>query len=115
MNSPVIDLRSDTVTRPTAAMRAAMAAAEVGDDVLGEDPTVNALQRRVADLLGKESALFVPSGTMANQIAVGVHTAPGDELICEPTSHVYVWEGGGIAQLSGVTTRTVAGPGGLLD
>jgi threonine aldolase len=95
-------------------MRAAMAAAEVGDDVLGEDPTVNALQRRVAELLGKEAALFVPSGTMANQIAVGVHAAPGDELLCDPTSHVYVWEGGGIARLSGVTTRTVAGPGGLL-
>jgi threonine aldolase len=114
MGIPTIDLRSDTVTRPTAAMRAAMAAAEVGDDVLGEDPTVNALQRRLAELLGKEAALFVPSGTMANQIAVGVHTAPGDELICDPTSHVYVWEGGGIARLSGVTTRTVAGPGGLL-
>jgi threonine aldolase len=109
-----IDLRSDTVTRPSPAMRAAMAAAEVGDDVLGEDPTVNALQRRVADLLGKEAALFVPSGTMANQIAVGVHTTPGDELLCDPTSHVYVWEGGGIARLSGVTARTVAGHGGLL-
>jgi threonine aldolase len=77
MSRPPIDLRSDTVTRPTAAMRRAMAEAEVGDDVLGEDPTVNALQRRTAELLGKESALFVPSGTMANQIAVGVHTAPG--------------------------------------
>jgi threonine aldolase len=114
MGMPTIDLRSDTVTRPSPAMRAAMAAAEVGDDVLGEDPTVNALQRRVADLLGTEAALFVPSGTMANQIAVGVHTAPGDELLCEPTSHVYVWEGGGIARLSGVTARTVAGDGGLL-
>ena len=114
MRRPPIDLRSDTVTRPTAAMRRAMAEAEVGDDVLGEDPTVNALQRRTAELLGKESALFVPSGTMANQIAVGVHTTPGDELLCDETSHVYVWEGGGIARLSGVTARTIAGERGLL-
>ena len=95
MPRPTIDLRSDTVTRPTPAMRAAMAGAEVGDDVFGEDPTVNALQRRTAALLGKEAALFVPSGTMANQIAVGVHAGPGDELLCDATSHVYVWEGGG--------------------
>src|SRR5215210_6729363 len=110
-----IDLRSDTVTRPTPAMRRAMAEAEVGDDVLGEDPTVNELQRRTAELLGQEAALFVPSGTMANQIAVGVHTRPGDELICDPTAHVYVWEGGGVARLWGVTTRTVAGDCGLLS
>lgn len=114
MAVPTIDLRSDTVTRPSIEMRAVMAAAEVGDDVFGEDPTVNALQRRVADELGKEAALFVPSGTMANQIAVGVHTTPGDELLCDPTSHVYVWEGGGIARLSGVTARTIEGDGGLL-
>jgi threonine aldolase len=95
-------------------MRAAMAEAEVGDDVYGEDPTVNALQKRLADLLGKEAALFVPTGTMANQIAVGVHAGPGDELICSETSHVYVWEGGGIARLSGVTTRTFSGDHGLL-
>lgn len=115
MPAPTIDLRSDTVTRPSPAMRAVMAAAEVGDDVLGEDPTVNELQRRIAMLLGKEAALFVPSGTMANQIAVGVHCAPGEELLCDPTSHVYVWEGGGAARLSGVTVRTIAGDGGLLD
>ena len=114
MTTPPIDLRSDTVTRPTAAMRAAMAAADVGDDVMGEDPTVKALERKTAELLGKEAALFVPSGTMANQIAVGVHTGPGDELICDPTSHVYVWEGGGIARLSGVTARTIPGDRGLL-
>lgn len=114
MTTPAIDLRSDTVTRPTAAMRAAMAAADVGDDVMGEDPTVKALERKTAELLGKEAALFVPSGTMANQIAVGVHTSPGDELICDPTSHVYVWEGGGIARLSGVTARTIPGDRGLL-
>src|SRR3954469_21222256 len=114
MPRPAIDLRSDTVTRPTPAMRRAMAEAEVGDDVLGEDPTVQALERRTADLLGKEAALFVPSGTMANQIAVGVHGAPGDELLCDVNAHVYVWEGGGVARLWGVTTRTIAGAGGLL-
>src|SRR3954454_5596314 len=114
MTRPAIDLRSDTVTRPTPAMRRAMAEAEVGDDVLGEDPTIRALERRTAELLGKEAALFVPSGTMANQIAVGVHAGPGDELLCDATSHVYVWEGGGIARLWGVTTRPVEGDRGLL-
>lgn len=115
MPKPLIDLRSDTVTRPTPAMRAAMAGADVGDDVLAEDPTVNELQRRTAELLGKEAALFVPSGTMANQIAVGVHALPGDELLCDATSHVYVWEGGGIARLSGVTARALVGDNGLLS
>ncbi len=114
MTQRVIDLRSDTVTKPTPAMRRAMAEAEVGDDVLGEDPTVNLLQQRTAELLGKESALFVPTGTMANQIAVGIHARPGDELICSAISHIYVWEGGGIARLSGVTTRTVEGSSGLI-
>ncbi len=107
MFSPPIDLRSDTVTKPTPAMRRAMAEAEVGDDVYGEDPTVKALERRTAELLGMEAALFVPSGTMANQIAVGIHARPGDELICDPTAHVYVWEGGGLARLWGVTARTL--------
>jgi len=92
-----------------------MAEAEVGDDVYGEDPTVRALERRTAELLGKEAALFAPSGTMTNQIAVGVHAGPGDELLCETTSHLYVWEGGGIARLSGVTTRTIPGNRGLLS
>jgi threonine aldolase len=110
-----IDLRSDTVTKPTPAMRAAMAAAEVGDDVFDEDPTVHRLQERVAALLGTEAALFVPSGTMANQICVRVLTRPGDELICETTSHVYVWEAGGPAALSGVTTRTVDGRYGVIE
>jgi len=115
MNRPPIDLRSDTVTRPTPGMRRAMAEAEVGDDVLGDDPTVKLLEARTAELLGKEAASFVPSGTMANQIAVGVHTRPGDELLCSSTSHVYVWEAGGIARLSGVTTRTFDGDFGLLS
>jgi threonine aldolase len=96
-------------------MRSAMAAAEVGDDVFDEDPTVHRLQDRVAELLGTEAALFVPTGTMANQIAVRVHCQPGDELICETTSHVYVWEAGAPAALSGVTTRTVNGEYGVLD
>ena len=115
MASPLIDLRSDTVTRPTREMRAVMAAAEVGDDVFDEDPTVHRLQDRLAELLGMEAAIFVPSGTMANQICVRVHTQPGDEMICETTSHVYVWEAGGAATLSGVTTRTIEGDYGVLD
>jgi threonine aldolase len=87
----------------------------VGDDVYGEDPTIRALERRTAELLGKEAALFVPSGTMANQIAVGIHAQPGEELLCDATAHVYVWEGGGIARLWGVTTRTIPGDRGLLS
>jgi threonine aldolase len=111
----LIDLRSDTVTRPSAGMRAAMAAAEVGDDVFGEDPTVNKLQERVAACLGKEAALFVPSGTMSNQICIKVHCQPGDEILCETTSHIYVWEAGGPAVLSGVTCRIIDGDHGILD
>ncbi len=115
VNRELVDLRSDTVTKPTPAMRRAMAEAEVGDDVYGEDPTVKLLEARVAELLGKEASLFVPSGTMANQIGVGVNTQPGDELLCSSTSHVYVWEAGGIARLSGVTARTFAGDHGILS
>jgi threonine aldolase len=115
MPEPYIDLRSDTVTRPTPGMRAAMAAAEVGDDVFGEDPTLNRLQERVADLLGHEAALFVPSGTMSNEIAVKTHTQPGDELLCDANCHVYLYEAGGPAVLSGVTCRTVEGDNGILD
>src|SRR5947209_3024295 len=111
----VIDLRSDTVTRPTPGMRAAMQAAEVGDDVFGEDPTINRLQERVAALLGKEAALYVPSGTMSNQICIKAHTQPGDELLCEATCHVYNYEAGGPAVLSGVTCRTIEGDYGVLD
>lgn len=110
-----IDLRSDTVTVPSEAMRQAMANAEVGDDVFGEDPTVLRLEASIAERLGKEAALFVPSGTMSNQIGVRLHTRPGDELICEVDSHLYVYEGGGPAVLSGVSCRTVAGKRGILD
>lgn len=115
MSRRAIDLRSDTVTRPSPAMRQAMVSAEVGDDVYGEDPTVLELERLTAELLGKEAALFVPSGTMANQIAIGVHCAPGDELICGETAHVYVWEGGAIARLWGTTARTIPGALGLFS
>src|SRR5947209_5976166 len=110
-----IDLRSDTVTRPTPAMRAAIQAAEVGDDVFNEDPSVLQLQERVAALLGKEAALFVPSGTMSNQVAVKTHTQPGDELLCDVDCHIYNFEAGGPAVLSGVTCRTLEGDGGVLD
>jgi threonine aldolase len=115
MSPPLIDLRSDTVTKPTAAMRAYMAKAEVGDDVFDEDPTIHELQDKTAAYFGKEAALFVPSGTMSNQIAVRVQTQPGDELLCETTAHVYVWEAGGPAALSGVTCRPIEGDYGILD
>ncbi len=110
-----IDLRSDTVTRPTTAMREAMARAEVGDDVYGEDPTVNRLQEHVAALLGKEAALFVPSGTMANQVALGVLTRPGDEIICDAGAHCISFESGALAALWGVQARTAAASRGLLE
>jgi threonine aldolase len=108
----MIDLRSDTVTRPSAAMRAAMAAAEVGDDVFGEDPTINRLQERAAALLGKEAALYVPSGSMANQIALKVHCQPGDEVIVGEGAHNNLYESGAAGAIAGVQL-TVAGRGGL--
>jgi threonine aldolase len=111
----IIDLRSDTVTRPTPAMRADIQAAEVGDDVFNEDPTVNRLEERVAAVLGKEAALFVPSGTMSNQIGIKAHTQPGDELLCDVNCHIYNYEAGGPAILSGVTCRTIEGDYGVLD
>jgi len=110
----LLDFRSDTVTRPTAAMRAAMAAAEVGDDVLDDDPSVHRLQVRVAELLGKEAAIFVPSGTMSNLIAVRLHCRPGDELICEAGCHIYNYEQSGYAQLCGVAARALEGEYGVL-
>jgi len=110
----LIDLRSDTVTRPTPAMRQAMACAEVGDDVFGDDPTVICLQERLAEMLGKEAALYVPSGTMSNQIGVRIHCQPGDEFICEAGCHIYQYEQGAYAQLSGLAVRTVEGQHGVL-
>jgi len=98
----IVDLRSDTLTRPTAEMRAAMMAAEVGDDVYGEDPTVRALEAETAQALGKDAAVFTPSGTMANQIAILLHARPGDSVICEEGAHVHVYEAGGGAALAGV-------------
>jgi threonine aldolase len=102
MAAHVIDLRSDTVTRPTPAMREAMAAAEVGDDVFGDDPTVNTLQSRIASLLGKEAALFVPSGTMSNLCALMAHCQRGDEVLSGQMAHTYRWEGGGAAVLGSI-------------
>jgi len=115
MPHEILDFRSDTVTRPTPAMRRAMADAEVGDDVLGDDPTVLKLQARVAEVLGKEAALFVPSGTMSNLIAVRLHCQPGDEFLCEAGAHVYNFEQGGHAQLWGVAARPVEGHYGVLE
>ena len=109
-----IDLRSDTVTRPTPAMRAAMAAAEVGDDVYGEDPTVNRLEQRAAEIFGREAAVFVPTGTMGNQIAIRLHTQHGQEVICEARSHVVEWEMAMISAFSGCMPRTIAGNRGVL-
>jgi threonine aldolase len=110
-----IDLRSDTVTLPTPAMREAMARAEVGDDVYGEDPTVNRLEARTAELLGKEAALFVPSGTMANQVAVRCHTEPGDEILVEANAHIYYFEAGAPAALAGVICRCLPGQRGIFS
>ena len=111
--SQLIDLRSDTVTKPTSAMREAMARAEVGDDVFGDDPTVKELERQTAELLGKEAALFVPSGTMANQLAIRGHTEPGDEILVEENAHLYYYEGGAPAALSGVMCRCINGKRGI--
>jgi len=115
MADQAIDLRSDTVTKPSQAMRQVMAAADVGDDVFGEDPTVNRLQEKVAGLLGKEAALYVPSGTMGNQVCIKVHTEPGDEVIAESGSHVFNYETGGAAFLSSVQVHTIEGRLGRLS
>lgn len=109
----VIDLRSDTITRPTEAMRRAMAAAEVGDDMFDEDPTVRRLEERFCEITGREAAVFVPSGTMANQLAIRAQTEPGDELITHPDSHIIHYESGAPAALAGVTTRFAPGPRGI--
>ncbi|MGD0098772.1 MAG: GntG family PLP-dependent aldolase [Acidobacteriota bacterium] len=115
MKNLPIDLRSDTVTKPTAEMRAAMAAAEVGDDVFLDDPTVNHLQMRAAQIFRKEAALFVPSGTMGNQIAINIHTRPGQEVITEAHAHVFEFEMAAMAAISGVQARPVPTPEGILD
>ena len=115
MAHSVIDLRSDTVTQPTPAMRRAMAEAEVGDDVYGEDPTVNRLEKRAAEIFGKPSALFVPTGTMGNQIAVKLHTRPGEEVIVEERGHIFNYEMGTMAAFSGALARPVRGCRGILD
>ena len=109
----IIDLRSDTVTRPSPSMRRAIADAEVGDDVLGDDPTVQRLEAMAAERLGKEAALFTPSGTMANQLAISCHTRPGDEVLMEAGAHPFNYEAGGAALISGVQTRTIEGTRGL--
>ena len=114
MNQAPIDLRSDTVTKPTAEMRAAMAAAEVGDDVYGEDPTINRLETRAAEIFGREAAIFVPTGSMGNQIALRLHTQQGQEVVCESRAHVLDWEMGMAAVFSGCQLRTVAGQRGVL-
>jgi threonine aldolase len=115
MPSGFIDLRSDTATLPTPAMRRAMAEAELGDDMFGEDPTVNRLEERVAGLLGMEAAMFVPSGSMSNQLALRLHLRPGDEILCETHSHIVLYEGGGPAALSGAMCQTIPGRQGMLD
>ena len=109
----MIDLRSDTVTRPTPEMRAAIAESSVGDDVFDEDPSVRRLEEATADMLGKESAIYMPSGTMTNQVAVRIHCKPGDEFICETLCHIYQSEQGAFAQLSGVVARTISGEYGV--
>lgn len=114
MTEPIVDLRSDTVTRPTRGMRAAMAEAEVDDDVLGKDPTADRLERRVAELLGKEAALFFPSGTQANQTAILLHTSPGSEAVCEAESHVFHYELADVAWLAGVQLHPVRSDRGSL-
>ncbi len=110
----LIDFRSDTVTRPVPGMLKAMEMAQVGDDVFGEDPTINALQEKAAALFGMEEALFCPSGTMTNQIAIKCHTQPGDEVICDESSHIYQYEGGGIAFNSGASVKLIHGDRGRI-
>lgn len=111
----MIDLRSDTVTQPTPAMREAIANAPVGDDVFGDDPTINELEAYVANLLGKEAAVYMPSGTMTNQVALRVHTEPGDEVVLESEAHIYYYEGGAPAALSGLMCRLVTGQKGIFN
>lgn len=115
MSEPRIDLRSDTVTLPTTGMREAMMNAELGDDVIDVDPTVAKLEKETAAILGKEAAIYMPSGTMTNQVAVRIHCQPGDEILCEEGCHIYNYEQGAFAQFSGVVARTVRGDDGILQ
>jgi threonine aldolase len=115
MSKKIIDLRSDTVTKPTLAMRKAMAEAEVGDDVLGDDETVKELELRTAEILGKDAAVFVPSGTMANQLAIRCQTQHGDEMLLDANAHIYWYEAGASAALSGVICRTLPGVRGVFS
>jgi threonine aldolase len=110
----VVDLRSDTVTKPTPAMRRAMAEAEVGDDVYGEDPTINKLERRAAETFAREAAIFVPTGSMGNSIAIKIHTQPGQEIICEERGHIFNYEMGMLSFFSGCVPRTIFGENGIL-
>jgi threonine aldolase len=112
---PVVDLRSDTVTKPTPEMRRAMFEAEVGDDVYGEDPTINRLEQRAAEIFGREAAIFVPTGSMGNQIAIKIHTRPGQEIICEERGHIFNYEMATLASFSGCLVRPIAAEGGILQ
>ncbi|MGH9556327.1 MAG: threonine aldolase family protein, partial [Terriglobales bacterium] len=114
IRAAVVDLRSDTVTKPTPEMRRAMAEAEVGDDVYGEDPTINRLEHHAAEIFAREAAIFVPSGTMGNQIAIKAHTRPGQEVICEERAHILDWEMAMMAHFSGCLARPVHGEDGIL-
>ncbi|HEX8924907.1 MAG TPA: threonine aldolase family protein, partial [Terriglobales bacterium] len=115
MSTELIDLRSDTVTMPTDAMRRAMAAAEVGDDVYGEDPTINHLEQRAAEVFEREAAIFLPSGTMGNQIAIKLHTKPGQEILCEERGHIFNYEMAMLSWFSGCMVRPIAAPKGILS
>lgn len=110
----MIDLRSDTITRPTSKMLEAMMKAKVGDDVFQEDPTVNELEKQAAAIFGKQASIFMPSGTMSNQVAINLHTQPGDELICDSSSHIFHYEVGGVAFHSGVSMKMIDGNNGIL-
>ncbi|MFT6324342.1 MAG: threonine aldolase, partial [Halieaceae bacterium] len=112
MKNQIIDLRSDTVTKPTEGMKEAMFSAKLGDDVFGEDPTVNELEEKIAHMFGMEAGLFVPSGTMSNQIAIKVHTQPGEDIICDSYSHIYQYEGGGIGINAGCSTSLIPSSSG---
>src|ERR1043165_5731230 len=110
-----IDFRSDTVTKPSAAMLEAMFRAKIGDDVFGEDPSINELESLATDMFGMEAALFCPSGTMTNQIAIKCHTQPGDEVVCDESAHVYQYEGGGIAFNAGASVKLLTGDRGRIN